>query len=418
MAINQLLLMGSPKTHQEVDDTSSHREENTSSGLPCTKTLFSLFLPLSPHISFVRSVYQPAVAREVLGSGFEKRPDLFYPESIANNLQEKKEFITDYLRLGTNNSSDFHAVCETFLPILIIHPVSSALFKSVANTLCFYGNICQQVWGGCEAFKRLASARDFTQTIRLVSLKTMDKIPFVANLVHAFLGTGTADAECVRIFMDLKNIINESSSFSSGTGGGGNQGGNSSGNPSNTSSEYLFFFAAFNAIEYHQIHSASNQLTVFHLSECLTIINSYKSPLQRRSLLVAAEEERNASSSVISSAEIPCLEVSAMLHILSSILRCKVSLHRLKILSDVICSALRIFFKIVIHSACPSNIRKAYLQVLLQLNGSGEAAELGLQNDVFSALVFILKKFKGETLKDGISIEYVFHATQFNPCIL
>ena len=134
--------------------------------------------------------------------------------------------------------------------------------------------------------------------------------------------------------------------------------------------------------------------------------------------MVAAEEERNASSSVISSAEIPCLEVSAMLHILSSILRCKVSLHRLKILSDVICSALRIFFKIVIHSACPSNIRKAYLQVLLQLNGSGEAAELGLQNDVFSALVFILKKFKGETLKDGISIEYVFHATQFNPCIL
>ena len=116
----------------------------------------------------------------------------------------------------------------------------------------------------------------------------MDKIPFVANLVHAFLGPGTADAECVRIFLDLKNIICESSSTILG-GAGGNQGGNASGNQSSSSSEYLFFFAAFNAIDHHPIHSATNQLTVFHLSECLTIINSYKSPLQRRSLLVAAE---------------------------------------------------------------------------------------------------------------------------------
>lgn len=391
MSINQAQLNCQKPTGIVLDEIQGSlygmaRDEQSSSNLHSMKVLFSVFVPLSPQLTFYRSVYQPNVAREVLGNAFEKRPDLFKTDLITSILKEKTSLILEYLQL--NNMSDFQAICDTFLPILTQYPVSTVIFKSVANTLCFYGNLCQQTWGGCEAYRRLANCRDFTPVIRLVSLKTLDKIPFVANLIQVFLGTGTADAECVRIFLDLKNMINEGSMTLSKQ------------NSSNTSSEYMFFFAAFNAIEFHRIHSASNQLTVFHLSECLTIINSYKSSLKRRSLLVASEEEKNASSSVISTADVPCLEVSAMLHILASILRCKVSLQ-LRILSDVICSALRIFLKIVLHSGCPSNIKKAYIQILILLNGTEEATSLGIQNDVFSALVLIMKKLKGETLKDG-----------------
>jgi hypothetical protein len=222
----------------------------------------------------------------------------------------------------------------------------------------------------------------------------MDRIPYIASIIQAFMGPGMSDQECIKIFIDLKNSIHDQITPTPSSGAG-----------------YLFFLAAFNADHTHGLHSTTNQLTVFHLSECLTVINSYKTSNQRRGLLISKDEERNMNASVISSLDLPALEVSAALHVLASILKTGVGFE-LRIIQDVLQSALQIFFKIVVHSNCPSNIRKAYLGVLLELYGK-DSKSMGedrnnitwlekIQPDLFGSIILIMKKFKGEVLKDSL----------------
>ena len=287
--------------------------------------------------------------------------------------------------VASNNMSDFHAVFETFIPILVHYTSSHPLFNAVSQTLCFFASQCCKVLGCFDSYKRLSSARDYTNLIRLINLKSMDKIPFVANIIHSFIGQDIENRDLVRIFMELKNsIISENSSLNK---------------QAPTGTEFLFFLAAFDAIEESSLHSSNSQSTVFHLSECLTVINSFKTPNQRRSLLVSNDEEKNINPSLVSSTDLPSLEVSAVLHILNSILKSRI---QLRILQEVVSSALQIFFKIVVHSNCPSNIRKAYVVLLLQLLETGKAQEMDIEKDVFGSLILMFRKFKGETLRDGL----------------
>ncbi|KAJ3270307.1 spermatogenesis-associated protein 4 [Terramyces sp. JEL0728] len=176
---------------------------------------------------------------------------------------------------------------------------------------------------------------------------------------------------------------------------------NSTGMPKSPGSEYIFFLSAFSAIGEFKAHSSTNQLTVFHLSECLTIINSYKGSEQRRSLLETDQVKTADQSSAL---YYPAYEVTAVLHILASIIKCNVSL-KLRVLSDVICSALRIFFKIALHQLCPKNIRKAYVAVTLALldpkyEAYNDIQEMGIINDLLGVLTLSLRRFDGECLRD------------------
>lgn len=291
--------------------------------------------------------------------------------------------------MSNSNLSDFAAVFDTFVPLIVSLSSYMPLFQAAVKTICFFGGLLEERSGGTDACKRLSSCRDYLPLIRLTCLKSMDKIPYLANIIHSFLGSNASDADNVRVFLDLKNLISCDSQTTqlvrktSGT-------------------EYLLFLAAFNVIECQHLHSESKQLTVFHLSECLSVINTYKTSNERRSLLVAEEAEKNSSCAVISTFDIPSLEVSAVLHILASILRSKVSLQ-LKVLADVVCSALRIFIKIVLHANCPSNIRKAYTAVLLELFQAGDAIlELRIKKDILTSAALMLLRFKGDVLRDGI----------------
>ncbi|KAJ3373722.1 spermatogenesis-associated protein 4 [Kappamyces sp. JEL0680] len=391
ISINPVPLNSPKASVVNVGDEREDTTVNAAGKLACIKILFSIFISPPPNISFVRSMYQPHIARDMLLMAMEKNPMIFKGGNLSSLLAEKSPELLGHI--AQHNMSDFAAVFDTFLPLTVQLPSSSVLFQACIKTLCHFGKLCQQRLLGSECFRKLSTAREFVNFIRLVSLKSMDKIPFVASVVHAFLGSGATDAECVKTFLELKNAIMESHAV-----------GSQLPMPSSpTGAEYLFFLAAFNDLECHAIHASNKQLTVFHLSECLTVINSYKTSQQRRLLLVSKDEEKNTSCSIISTADLPSLEVSAILHILASILKCKVSLQ-LRVLSDVVCSALRIFFKIVVHSNCPSSIRKAYVLVLLELFETREASQLGIQNDIFGSLVIMMRKFKGETLRDVLYI--------------
>lgn len=106
-------------------------------------------------------------------------------------------------------------------------------------------------------------------------------------------------------------------------------------------SECIFFLASFNAIQDYPIHSTNSHLTLFHLSECLTIINAYKGTGERRSLLMnnsqrTSEYENDPQRPIIlTSMDLPALETSAALHIIATIIISKVSLRH-RIMADVV----------------------------------------------------------------------------------
>lgn len=104
--------------------------------------------------------------------------------------------------------------------------------------------------------------------------------------------------------------------------------------------ECIFFLASFNAIQDYPIHSTSSHLTLFHLSECLTIINAYKGSGERRALLVNSSQTQNVSDStqpiILTSIDLPALETSAAMHIIAAITVSKVSLRQNRIMADVV----------------------------------------------------------------------------------
>jgi hypothetical protein len=219
----------------------------------------------------------------------------------------------------------------------------------------------------------------------------MDKIPYVACLLHSFLSEDISDAEMVRIFLELKNSIT-------------NEMGGSLAPVKSSGVEYVFFLAAFNSIRGHSLHSPTSQLTIFHLSECLTVINSYKSSTQRKLLLVSKDATKNASTSIVSTLDLPALQVASIFHILHGIIDAKVTLD-LSILSDVLGSALRMFLRIIVHPHCPSNLRKAYVHLVVKLLDKksivyGHIENTALETDLLGSLTMFLKKFHGDLLRD------------------
>jgi hypothetical protein len=148
----------------------------------------------------------------------------------------------------------------------------------------------------------------------------------------------------------------------------------------------------------------TNQTTILFLSECLATINSYKKIGPRKSILVQKADSKNQSAVVISSDDLPSLEVSSVLHILCGILSSGVTLE-LAILSDVVLAALRIFYKIAIHQHCPPCVQKAYIFLILTLINPDRAVydSVGptIKSELIGTLSVCLSKFNGPPLISG-----------------
>lgn len=254
-------------------------------------------------------------------------------------------------------------------------------------------NLIKNNYPKFELHKRFCQSKDFVPLIKLISLANMDKIPFIANIIKCTLDSTVDDKRLVKFILELKSNISIDSPKLS---------------PSSSGSEYIFFLSAFNSFNDQSMHSMTNQTTIFHLSECLTIINSYKTIAQRKLLLIQKEQTKN-NQTVISSIELPSLEVTAVLNILSFILKSSVTM-KLKIMSDVLLSALRIFYKIALHPFCTSSVKKAYIALVvnlmdpsLKVHGTIEPL---IETELKGTLVTFMKKYNGKALSDG-NIQFI-----------
>ena len=187
---------------------------------------------------------------------------------------------------------------------------------------------------------------------------------------------------------------------------------------SSSGSEFIFFLCSFNANRDYSLHTSTFQFTIFHLSECLAIINSFKGYGQSNALLlssfnvssIASDINANPDVTILSTADLLALEVSATLHIAASITRAGVPLEH-KIMKDMIESALSTFIKVVVNPQCSAHLQKSYVNLVVSLleilpeNGLKDAPESIFINDLLRIMGDLLKWYTGEPLRLGIVIK-------------
>ena len=124
-------------------------------------------------------------------------------------------------------------------------------------------------------------------------------------------------------------------------------------------------------------HSASSQYTTMHLSECMTVINSYQNQSEMRMSQIF-ENNHSRGQNELGFDHLPTilsLEVSACLHILSSLIQSGILLEH-PMLFNLASTTGSIFSKIVCSERCALHLQKAYCyfvySVLARMCGSHE----------------------------------------------
>lgn len=296
---------------------------------------------------------------------------------------------------------DFQLFFETTIPCIVNNSSTTLVFQAMSTIMYFIGDIANRVLPPGESYKRLFNSREFSSLIQQLNLATMDKIPFIARIIHSFLGAALPEGERVRSFLEIKSILTRQKETPSVQ------------SKSRSGTEFIFFLCSFNTIDEYVLHDPTYQFTIFHISECLTIMNSYKSLEQPGSLLLSSNashsnitDSNSTQMTILSTADIPALEVSATLHILCSIIRSDVPLDH-HVMTDIVDSALRIFFKVVIHKHCSSYLRKAYVNLVTSIletipcDQPKDSMEYSLIKDLVGISSNLLKYYTDDTLRVG-----------------
>ncbi|KAI8925505.1 hypothetical protein BC831DRAFT_401125 [Entophlyctis helioformis] len=384
----------------------SPAEDQLSIGrVSCMRTICQIFGVTDQQVNFHRNGFPTNMVRDILTYKIETG-QRYETDVLMSLLNDKVPELMAIIQQSP--PVDFQLVFDTIIPCIVNYGSSTkSLFAAMAamsTILYMLGDLCQRMLPTGESYRRLSSARDYVAMIQQLSLPTMDKIPFIARIIHAFLGPDILETERVRVFLEIKSVLNkermQSPLIQSKSASG---------------SEFIFFLASFNAIDDYPLHSAMFQFTVFHLSECLTIINAYKGAGQGSALLlssmnvpsIASDISANPGITILSTADLPSLEVSAALHILAAIVRAGVPLEH-QIMTDIVDSALRTFLKTVINPQCASHLQKAYMGVVvalletLPIDQPRDSIEYILLKELLSITNNLLKWFAGEPLRAAL----------------
>ncbi|KAI8908529.1 hypothetical protein EDD86DRAFT_191447 [Gorgonomyces haynaldii] len=339
-----------PPQIELLTDIEPLTEELIFSKPSCIKTISTIFGLSDMHLNVIKNLF-PSHARDLIINKIETHN--FDAKTILLKLKEKEGEILNILQ--QNGSSEVAVVLDALVPCLLSYGLATNVFQGVSAMLYYFGDICHYVLQPGEGYKRLSSSRDFASLLQQISLPTMDKIPFISRLLHSFIGPKATDQDRLKIFLDLKNLINQNHATQSNKFG----------------SQCIFFLASFNAIEDYPMHSNQSRLTLFNLSECLTIINSYHSSAERRQLLQNScyrpqSPFQDTETVILTSLDLPALELSASLHVITAIIRGKVNSQH-NVMSDVIQTCLVVLLKVVNLENCPPHFQKAYLNLLTSL---------------------------------------------------
>ena len=216
----------------------------------------------------------------------------------------------------------------------------------------------------------------------------MDKIPFIARLIQSYMGPRMEDQERVQVFLELKHLMNKDNLQLP--------------NAMKFGSQCIFFLASFNAIQDYSFHSNDSKVTLFHLNHCLTIINAYHLSADRRALLAQSCKKPTSPTDgqtvVLTTLDLPGLELSAALHVLINIIKCQVSLQH-PIMNNVLKTSLETLYTVIIGSQCPPHLQKSYLALIITLIERNEKGDMQLECIQILARIFTL--YRSDALRTG-----------------
>ncbi|KAJ3331639.1 hypothetical protein HDU76_002646 [Blyttiomyces sp. JEL0837] len=328
------LLQSSQTTSESTKDFDEHMGK-----VAVLRLLCGIFGITDTHMSFSRSSFAVLLCREKLMMRF----DSMSTEEMAvlpQQLREKERDLT--MMMHHSPPTDIQLIFETFLPCITNFAADTKVLNGsfricvfykkegfanellpivAAHTTVFLGTIMQKVFPR-DCYARLTSSREFPQLLSQVSTATPEKVPFVAKVIRSYMPTSMPDAEKVRALLYLKNIINSNSTMTKFMGLP-----TSPAPSSDTGNPFIYFLCAIQldeAMEHPEItlHNrfplsskdglgsdvgksmSSSQYTTLLLSECLTVVNTYRR--------VAAQGGLFASPSAVT-------EVAAAMHLLASL---------------------------------------------------------------------------------------------------
>ncbi|KAJ1334761.1 hypothetical protein BSLG_007916 [Batrachochytrium salamandrivorans] len=331
-------------------------------------------------VNFHRNTFPTNTARDIITAKINTGHQ-FDIHSLPIILSNMKLEIVSVVRQSP--PVDFQLTFDTLLP-------------SISIIIQYIGEVCQNMLEAGEGYRRLSAARDFIQLIHQIRFPNIDKIPFIASIIHAYLGPAFPESDRALVNKDRAPYPVVQSSSSSGN-------------------EFIFFLASFNAERCHNIHSVSYQSTVLHLSECLMIINAFKGSGKEDALLcfsinapsLSLGMPANTEIANLSTADLPALEVSAALHVVAAIVRAGISLEH-RIMANVVNSALRTFLKIILCPQCSSAMQKAYIHVVvalletLPLDSPADSPQCALLMELLDIIDNILKWYQGQSLRAAL----------------
>ncbi|KAH6571491.1 hypothetical protein BASA62_003813 [Batrachochytrium salamandrivorans] len=434
-SMRQLNTLASSTAGSKIDATF---EEVAMGRVPLMWIIFQIFNVSDSQVNFHRNTFPTNTARDIITANISTGHQ-FDIHSLPIILSNRKLEIVSVVRQSP--PVDFQLTFDTLLPCMISYGSSTKVFRgkdfSLTKYACTYshlqfhanimvyhifslcipvislavsiiiqyiGEVCQNMLEAGEGYRRLSAARDFIQLIHQIRFPNIDKIPFIASIIHAYLGPAFPESDRVRVLLDLKALVNKDRAPYPVV-----QSSSSSGN------EFIFFLASFNAERCHNIHSVSYQSTVLHLSECLMIINAFKGSGKEDALLcfsinapsLSLGMPANTEIANLSTADLPALEVSAALHVVAAIVRAGISLEH-RIMANVVNSALRTFLKIILCPQCSSAMQKAYIHVVvalletLPLDSPADSPQCALLMELLDIIDNILKWYQGQSLRAAL----------------
>ncbi|KAJ3297144.1 hypothetical protein HK104_000800 [Borealophlyctis nickersoniae] len=404
------IVVANPKAAELVSSTGSAPDSRLDENLgkvAVLKTLCAIFGLGDTSLNFNRGSYSAAAVRDKLGARLE---GMTFDEvdRVPDALGEKEADLLDLLHHSP--PTDIHLLFDTLLPCLISFDAMSKAFMVVSSTLTFCGYLFQRAFPRSgDAFYRLSSSKDYPSFLH--QLCHLDKIPHVAKILNAFIGSDVRDQDRVGILLGIKEFMNRDNLHPP---------------PNYPSNRFIYLLSALSFLPSPPSHGSTRQYTTLHLSECLTILNAYKhnpilaagllslpdspsqSPVPQRSLsrisnYGLASNSMCGGGAIIPS--VPAMEVSAAFLVLASIVRAGVPIdHRL--VEELLDQRGGTFMKIIMDERCPGFLQKAFAAFVasvlgadLGTSGDGEGMRNGQVKGLSSAAGAILKWFMGDALR-------------------
>ncbi|KAI9360368.1 hypothetical protein DFJ73DRAFT_815433 [Zopfochytrium polystomum] len=186
------------------------------------KVICSLFGVQEQQMSFGRSSFSSAVCRDKLLVRLDAFSGQEISELPATIMAKERELA---LVIQHSPPSDVLLLYDTLLPALVAFAADSSILNAAATILVIIADLLHLHSPTKDLiFQRFTASKDFAALLTHTMSANLTKMPAVARILLAFMGPDLADAEKVKMLLQIKGWASAASSTSAKFPAGSNVG--------------------------------------------------------------------------------------------------------------------------------------------------------------------------------------------------